>query len=40
VGDGARLAALGWAPQFSLDQTLADVVASFTKGEPPAKGAP
>ncbi len=38
VGDGSRLAALGWAPQFPLEQTLADVVASYSRGEQPAKG--
>lgn len=31
VGDGGRLAGLGWKPQFHLDQTLTDVVGSFTK---------
>jgi GDP-4-dehydro-6-deoxy-D-mannose reductase len=39
VGDGSRLAALGWTPQFELDQTLADVVGSFTKDAQPVKGA-
>jgi len=33
VGDGARLAGLGWAPAFQLDQTLAALVASL-RGEP------
>jgi len=32
VGDGSRLAALGWSPQFELDQTLADLVGSLTAG--------
>lgn len=39
VGDGDRLAALGWAPHYSLDQTLADIVAWFTRGEQPGRGA-
>jgi len=32
VGDGRRLAALGWTPRFELDQTLADLVEALDKG--------
>jgi GDP-4-dehydro-6-deoxy-D-mannose reductase len=32
VGDGSRLAALGWTPQFMLDQTLADLLGALDRG--------
>jgi GDP-4-dehydro-6-deoxy-D-mannose reductase len=38
VGDGRRLAGLGWRPAFELDQTLAALVASL-RGEPVAGAA-
>ena len=35
VGDGSRLASLGWRPAFKLDETLTALVASL-RGEPAA----
>ena len=33
AGDGTRIAALGWAPRFTLQDTLRDVIAAVSEGE-------